>query len=801
MVDYDPKSIEPKWQVRWEKDKLYLAEDKSTKKKFYCLDFFPYPSGDGLHVGHFKGYTATDVISRYLRMKGYNVLHPMGWDAFGLPAENYAIKTGIHPKISTRNNITKIRQQMKRAGFSYNWAREFSTTDPDYYKWTQWIFLQMFKRGLAYQAEAPINWCPSCKTGLANEEVVNNRCERCGHFVGKKKLRQWVLKITAYADRLLSDLDDLDWPEAIKTMQRNWIGRSEGAEIEFKVANSDLKIKVFTTRPDTLFGATFIVLAPEHELVEKITTREKQKEVQKYIEVALAKSDIQRTESKDKSGVFTGAYTINPINNNKIPIWVADYVLWGYGTGAIMAVPAHDVRDYEFAKRNNLPIIEVISGGDVKREAFIGEGKLVNSGQFDGLDSRLAIQKITKYLTKYYFGKKAISYKLRDWLFSRQRYWGEPIPIVHCQKCGPQPVDEKNLPLLLPEVKSYKPTGTGESPLAVIPDFVNTKCPKCGGPGKRETNTMPQWAGSCWYYLRFADPKNGKEPIGKEKEKYWLPVDWYVGGAEHAVLHLLYARFWHKFLFDLGVVSTKEPFQKLRNVGIVLGEGGIKMSKSRGNVISPDEIIDKYGADTLRMYELFMGPFDQMIAWDPASVDGVWRFLGRVWRLSCEIAKKDSQGTDGRFVPLVHRLTKKVEEDIENMRFNTAIAAMMEFVNEVAKEKEKLSPQVLKHFILLLAPFAPHLSEELWQKLGGKYSVTTQPWPKYDPKSLVEEEVVVVVQVNGKLRDKIQVLVGESEAKIRELALTSDRVQKHIEGKKIKNVIVVPNRLVNIVTN
>jgi leucyl-tRNA synthetase len=801
MVDYDPKSIELKWQVRWEKDKLYLAEDKSTKKKFYCLDFFPYPSGDGLHVGHFKGYTATDVISRYLRMKGYNVLHPMGWDAFGLPAENYAIKTGIHPKISTRNNITKIRQQMKRAGFSYNWARELSTTDPDYYKWTQWIFLQMFKRGLAYQAEAPINWCPSCKTGLANEEVVNNRCERCGHFVGKKKLRQWVLKITAYADRLLYDLDDLDWPEAIKTMQRNWIGRSEGAEIEFEVANSDLKIKVFTTRPDTLFGATFIVLAPEHELVEKITTREKQKEVQKYIEVALAKSDIQRTESKDKSGVFTGAYTINPINNNKIPIWVADYVLWGYGTGAIMAVPAHDVRDWEFAKRNNLPIIEVISGGDVKRGAFIGEGKLVNSGQFNGLDSRLAIQKITKYLTKYYFGKKAISYKLRDWLFSRQRYWGEPIPIVHCQKCGSQPVDEKNLPVLLPEVKSYKPTGTGESPLAVIPDFVNTKCPKCGGPGKRETNTMPQWAGSCWYYLRFADPKNGKEPIGKEKEKYWLPVDWYVGGAEHAVLHLLYARFWHKFLFDLGVVSTKEPFQKLRNVGIVLGEGGIKMSKSRGNVISPDEIIDKYGADTLRMYELFMGPFDQMIAWDPASVDGVWRFLGRVWRLSCEIAKKNLQGTDSRFVPLVHRLTKKVEEDIENMRFNTAIAAMMEFVNEVVKEKEKLSSQVLKLFILLLAPFAPHLTEELWQKLGGKYSVMTQLWPKYDPKSLVEEEIVIVVQVDGKLRDKIQVLVGESEAKIRELALTSDRVQKHIEGKKIKNIIVVPNRLVNVVTN
>jgi leucyl-tRNA synthetase len=849
MSNYDPKKIEQKWQKTWEKDKLYLAQDYSFKKKYYCLDFFPYPSGDGLHVGHFKGYTATDVISRYLRMKGFNVLHPMGWDAFGLPAENYALQTGIHPKISTKKNISRIRNQMKRAGFSYDWTREFSTTDPDYYKWTQWIFLQLFKKGLAYQAEAPINWCPSCKTGLANEEVVDNRCERCGHLVGKKKLRQWFLKITAYADRLLSDLDDLDWPEAIKIMQRNWIGRSEGATIKFPVIRDQRPektkagswsletgdyIEVFTTRPDTLFGATFMVLAPEHELVAKITSKEKQKEVQKYVEEALAKSDIQRTEEKDKSGVFTGAYAQNPINNRKIPIWVADYVLWGYGTGAIMAVPAHDARDFEFAKKFKLPIVQVIETRKKLRgvasfpprrwnsidtsglaTAYEGEGVLINSGQFNGLDSRIAIQKITQYLEKHRCGKKAISYKLRDWLFSRQRYWGEPIPIVHCPKCGSQAVSEKDLPVLLPEVKSYQPTGTGESPLASIPEFVETYCPRCGGSGKRETNTMPQWAGSCWYYLRFADPKNDKSLISKKKEKYWLVparrspdrhrgeggVDWYVGGAEHAVLHLLYARFWHKFLFDLGVVSTKEPFQKLRNVGIVLGEGGIKMSKSRGNVISPDEIIDRYGADTLRMYELFMGPFDQMIAWDPKSLDGVRRFLGRVWRLTCEIANKRPKEKNDKFIPLVDRLTKKVQEDIEAMHFNTAIAAMMEFINEVSKEKEKLSVPVTKQFILLLTPFAPHIAEDLWQRLGGKYSVTNQPWPKYDPKSLVEKEIVIIVQVNGKLRDKVLVEVGESEAKIKELALNTQRVQKHVAGKKIQNIIVVPNRLVNIVTS
>jgi len=839
MADYDPAKIEPKWQERWEKDKLYQAKEEFTRKKFYCLDFFPYPSGDGLHVGHFKGYTATDVVSRYLRMKGYNVLHPMGWDAFGLPAENYAIKTGIHPRISTAKNIARIKKQMKRAGFSYDWSREFSTTDPKYYKWTQWIFLQLFKKGLAYEKDAPINWCPSCKTGLANEEVVNNRCERCGSLVGKKKLRQWVLKITKYADRLLSDLDGLDWPEAIKLMQRNWIGRSEGAEVEFRIKNSEFRVKVFTTRPDTLFGATFLVLAPEHELIEKITTPEKKKEVWEYTKAALVKSDIQRTEAKDKSGVFTGAYAINPVNSKKIPIWVADYVLSGYGTGAIMAVPAHDERDFEFAKKHNLPIIEVISGGDVKKEAYIGDGKLVNSGQFNGMSSRDAIQKITEYLEKYHYGNKAVSYKLRDWLFSRQRYWGEPIPLVFCPHCAQEvknqkskvkgkfsqgellnpgwiAVPEEELPVQLPEVKSYKPTGTGESPLAAIPQFVNTECPKCGGPAKRETNTMPQWAGSCWYYLRFTDPKNDNLLVEKEKERYWMApalqspkgnrkgeggVDWYVGGAEHAVLHLLYARFWHKFLYDIGVVSTKEPFQKLRNVGIVLGEGGIKMSKSRGNVISPDAIIEKYGADTLRVYELFMGPFDQMIAWDPKSVDGVWRFLSRVWRLSLKIAKNNSTADSDKFIPLIHRLTKKVEEDIWQMRFNTAISSMMEFINEVSKDEKNVTKELMRRFILLLSPFAPHICEELWQKIGGGYSVTTKPWPEYNPKFLVEEEITLVVQVNGKLRDKFLVKASQPEAKIKELALESERVQKYLIGKKIKNVIIVSNRLVNIVAN
>ena len=808
MDKYNPKEIEEKWQKRWAKDNLYKTPAKSTAKKFYILDMFPYPSAEGLHVGHFKGYTATDIISRYLRMKGYNVLHPMGWDAFGLPAENYAIKTGVHPAVSSQKNIAKIKQQMVRAGFSYDWSKELNTTEPEYYRWTQWIFLKMFEKGLAYEAEAPINFCPSCKTGLANEEVVAGACERCGTKVIKKEIRQWILKITEYADRLLADLAGLDWPESIGEMQKNWIGRSVGAEVDFAIAGAKEKISVFTTRLDTIFSGTFVVLAPEHPLVPVITTAKQKSTVETYVKRSKELSDMERVE-KEITGVFTGGNAINPATGAKMPVWVADFVMLSYGTGAVYG-DAHDNRDFEMAKKYGLRLKVSIRPKDEKQwlqvknfeVAYSDDGILVNSGEFNGLASNLAREKILAWLIKKGVARENVNYKLRDWIFSRQRYWGEPIPILHCAKCGLVPLREKDLPLKLPDVKKYQPTGTGESPLAAITSWVNTTCWKCGGPAKRETNTMPQWAGSCWYYLRFVDPQNKKSLIDKNLEKYWLPVDWYVGGAEHAVLHLLYARFWHKFLYDIGVVSTVEPFNKLRNVGLVLGPNGRRMSKSRGNVVSPDEIIEKYGADSLRLYECFMGPFDQIIAWDPASVEGVWRFLGRVWKLTELQATKGTKETKGtkQLEIAINKLTKKVEEDILAMKFNTAIASAMEFVNLAAKNQVSLTKDIMKQFVLLIGPFAPHMAEEAWQLLGGKYSVHFQDWPAFDKKLEKRKEITIVIQVDGRLREKIKISATISQDELKGKALILPKVKRYLETKGIKKVIIVPDRLVNIVT-
>ena len=778
----------------------HRASDDSKKPKFYNLDMFPYPSGAGLHVGHFKGYAANDVVARYKRMCGFNVLHPMGWDAFGLPAENYAIKTGIQPEISTNKNIENIKRQMKMAGLSYDWSREINTTDPEYYKWTQWIFLQLFKRGLAYESELPINWCPSCKTGLANEEVVSGNCERCGAPVGKKSLRQWVLKITAYADRLLEDLNGLDWPDRIIQMQRNWIGKSEGAEIKFKIKNSDLEINVFTTRPDTLFGCTYIVLAPEHPLIEKIKDRVvNYKKAEEYINAAKQKMELERVSlDKDKTGIkLEGIGAVNPANGREVSIFVADYVLGHYGTGAIMAVPAHDARDFDFAKKYNLEIIEVIKSKTGAALPYEGAGMLANSDEFNGMDSEEAKTKITEWLAQAGNAKKTVNFKLRDWVFSRQRYWGEPIPLVHCAKCGVVAVPEDQLPLRLPPVEKYQPTGTGESPLAAIDEWVNTKCPKCGGAAKRETNTMPQWAGSSWYYLRYTDPENSDAITGAEKEKYWMPVDLYVGGAEHAVLHLLYARFWHKVLFDIGAVSTKEPFQKLRNIGIVLAEDGQKMSKSKGNVVSPDDIVKEFGADTLRVYELFMGPFDQAIAWSTDAVRGSRKFLGRVWNLVLECANNENSGED--VLRRVHKLNQKISGDIEQLKFNTAIAALMEFLNFAEDNKSDVGKNVLQRLVMLLAPFAPHIGEELWQKLDNNESVFKQPWPQPD-KNLVKDEMIeLLVQVNGRLRDKIAVPAESGQAAAVEFAKASKIVQQWIDNKPVKKTVYVKGRLINFV--
>jgi leucyl-tRNA synthetase len=800
MSKYPFTEIEKKWQDFWEQNKTFkVTEDPSIpkEKRKYVLDMFPYPSSQGLHVGHPEGYTATDIYCRYLRMEGYHVLHPMGFDSFGLPAENYAIKTGTHPRLATEDNIKGFLRQIKSLGFSYDWDRQVSTHTPEYYMWTQWIFLKLYEKGLAYEAKSPINWCPSCLTGLANEEVKDGKCERCHTVVSRKNLRQWILKITEYGDRLLEDIDKLDWSDAIKTMQRNWIGRSEGANVKFPVDGSGDIIEVYTTRPDTLFGATYMVLSPEHDLVHKIATSEQLAAVNNYIDLASKKSDLERTDlAKDKSGVFTGAYAINPLNNEKIPIWIADYVLISYGSGAIMAVPAHDTRDWEFAKQFDLPIIEVLKGGDVQIEAHTGEGEHVNSGFLNGLGKMDGIKAAIDWLKERGLGDTAVNYKLRDWVFSRQRYWGEPIPLVHCDSCGIVPLDEKDLPLTLPEVDSYTPTGTGESPLAAIDDWVNTTCPKCGGKAKRETNTMPQWAGSCWYYLRYLDPHNTEELASRDKIDYWMPVDLYIGGLEHAVLHLLYARFWHKVLFDIGLVGGDEPFQRLINQGMILGEGGIKMSKSLGNVINPDEIIADFGTDTMRLYEMFMGPLKVSKPWSTKGTAGVYRFLDRVWRVSEREISEDKPTPE--LIKILHQTIKKVSQDTSNLEFNTAIAQMMIFINEVFKSPV-LYREIWEPFVLLLSPYAPHLGEEMWQKLGNKDSLAYAKWPEWDEELVKESIVEIVLQINGKVRAKLELSAGTSKDETEKLALANERIKTYTEGKTIVKVITVPDKLVNIV--
>ena len=848
MSKYPFESIEPKWQKYWDENKTFrVTEDANfpKEKRMYVLDMFPYPSAAGLHVGHPEGYTATDIYCRYLRMNGYNVLHPMGYDAFGLPAENYAIKTGTHPKTTTNANIEHFTKQIKSLGFSYDWDRCVSTCEPEYYKWTQWIFLQLYKKGLAYEAETPINWCPSCMTGLANEEVKDGKCERCHSEVTHKTIRQWILKITEYADRLDSDLEGLDWPESVKAMQHNWIGKSTGAEVTFTVADKDGKptednLTVYTTRCDTLFGATYMVVSPEHKIISKITTAEQADAVKAYQEAAAKKSDLERTDlNKDKTGVFSGSYAINPVNGKLIPIWIADYVLISYGTGAIMAVPAHDTRDWEFAKKFNLPIIEVLkSEVDVQEQAWTEDGIHVNSEFLDGLNKQDAINKMLEFLEEKKIGKKAINYKLRDWVYSRQRYWGEPIPLVHCPDCGTVPVPEEELPLTLPEVKSYQPTGTGESPLAAIDSWVNCKCPKCGKDAKRETNTMPQWGGSCWYYLRYLDPKNNDKFVSKEAENYWMPVDLYIGGAEHAVLHLLYARFWHKVLYDLGLVSTKEPFQRLVNQGMITSfayqrknktlvpvdeveqkEDGnwyekatgekleqvvAKMSKSLKNVVNPDDEIRSYGADSVRMYEMFMGPLTMSKPWATQGIVGIHRFLEKVWALSEKpLADIEINGKleDKKLVSLRKTFTqtvKKVGDDTSSLNFNTAISQMMIFVNELSKF-DSIPTAIWTDFVKILSPYAPHLGEELWEKLGNKKSIAYEAWPTYNEEFLKDDTKEIVVMVNGKLRDKFEAAPGSDDETLKTMAFDREGVKKHTDGKEVVKVIVVKDKLVNIV--
>ncbi|MCH8556975.1 MAG: leucine--tRNA ligase [Balneolia bacterium] len=896
MSDYKPSDIESKWQQYWDNNKTFKTDDSDrSKPKYYVLDMFPYPSGAGLHVGHPEGYTATDIVARYKRMNGFNVLHPMGWDAFGLPAEQYAVKTGTHPRITTEKNVNGFRRQLKSLGFGYDWDREINTTSPDYFKWTQWIFLQLYSKGLAYQADVAVNWCPELGTVLANEEVIDGKSEVGGFPVIRKPMKQWMLKITEYAERLLTDLDDLDWPESIKEMQRNWIGKSSGANVDFAVKGIDEKISVFTTRPDTLFGATYMVLAPEHELVQKIVDSGKKEEVDAYLKETEKKSDLDRTDlNKNKTGVFTGAYAVNPVTGKDIPIWIADYVLISYGTGAIMAVPGHDERDWEFAQKFDLPIVEVVKGGDVTKAAFTdtADGVAVNSTNdeisLDGLKVDEAKERITLWLSEKGLGEATVTYKLRDWLFSRQRYWGEPFPVIFVDG-KPKPLPEDQLPVMLPEVEKYEPSGTGESPLATIEEWVNTTDPETGKPARRETNTMPQWAGSCWYYLRYIDPDYTEGPVSKEKENYWMPVDLYVGGAEHAVLHLLYARFWHKVLYDIGVVSTKEPFQKLVNQGMILGEmeytlyrgsdgnflsqddlesyegdltrikvtaeqlskkgdgfvinpqnagrpltvihpdgkreeksdyftasdlendlyveaRSYKMSKSRGNVINPDDVVEQYGADALRLYEMFMGPLEQVKPWSMSGVEGVYRFLKRVWRMIVddrsgnllpEIADVEAAKAQEK---ALHEAIKKVTEDIEGFRFNTGISALMIFVNEAMKwEKRPLS--VMNDFLLLLSPYAPHLAEELWLKLGNEPSVAHQPWPKYDESKLVDDSKTYAVQVNGKVRGQINVPMDQAKNKdlVLEMAKSEPGVLKYLEGKELVKEIFVPLKIVNLV--
>jgi len=804
-VNYNHKEIEKKWQKYWAKKNEFNTHDEPDKPKFYALDMFPYPSGQGLHVGHPEGYTATDILSRFKRSQGYNVLHPMGWDAFGLPAEQYALDTGNDPAEFTKKNIETFRRQINALGFSYDWNREINTTDPEYYKWTQWIFTKLYEKGLAYEAEVPVNWVPELGTVIANEEVIDGKSERGGYDVIRKPMRQWMLKITAYADRLLDDLEEVDWPESIKEMQRNWIGRSVGANVTFKVAGMEKDFTVFTTRPDTLFGATYAVLAPEHELVAQITTPEQKAAIDAYVEEASKKSDLNRTDlAKEKTGVFTGAYAINPVNGKEIPIWIADYVLASYGTGAIMAVPAHDERDHEFAKTFGLEIIPVLAGGNVEESAYTEDGLHINSDFLDGLDKETAIEKMVAWLEENHVGKKEVSYRLRDWLFSRQRYWGEPIPIIHWEDGTTTTLPEDQLPLRLPKTDNIKPSGTGESPLANVTDWVNVTDPETGKKGRRETNTMPQWAGSSWYFLRFIDPHNKSVLADYDKLKRWMPVNIYIGGAEHAVLHLLYARFWHKFLYDIGVVPTKEPFEKLFNQGMILGENNEKMSKSRGNVVNPDDVINQYGADTLRLYEMFMGPLDASIAWNENGLEGSRKFLDRVWRLIVDengkMRDRITTFNDGKLSKVYHQTVKKVTEDFEQLHFNTAISQLMVFVNEAYKA-DALPYEYVEGFVQLLAPIAPHIGEELWSILGNDHGISYVPWPTYDESALVEDEIEVVFQVNGKVRAKAMVPADAEKAVLEQLAQENELVQEQLQGKTIRKVIVVPNKLVNIVAN
>jgi leucyl-tRNA synthetase len=798
-MQYNFNEIEKKWQKFWDENQTFKTDSNDrSKPKYYALDMFPFPSGAGLHVGHPEGYTATDIMSRYKRMKGYNVLHPMGWDSFGLPAENYAIKTGTHPEETTRNNIATFTGQLKSLGFSYDWSREIATSNVDYYKWTQWIFVQLYNKGLAYEDQITVNWCPELKTVLANEEVIDGKSEVGGHPVVQKKMNQWMLKITEYAQRLIDDLDTLDWPENIKEMQRNWIGRSEGATVQFEVEGADEKLEVFTTRPDTLFGATYMVVAPEHEIVSKITTAEQKAAVEDYLEKTTHKSDLERTDlNKDKSGVFTGGYAINPVNGKQIPIWVADYVLISYGTGAIMAVPAHDERDWEFAKKFDLPIVEVLKGGNVQEAAHTEDGEHVNSDFLDGMNKEDAINKMISWLEEKKIGEKKINYKLRDWIFSRQRYWGEPFPVLKYEDGTVRCLDADELPVTLPDVEKYEPSGTGESPLANITDWLHITDPKTGKKAKRETNTMPNWAGSCWYYLRYIDPKNPDKPWDEDLEKYWMPVDLYVGGVEHAVLHLLYARFWHKVLFDLGYVSTKEPFQKLVNQGMILAPDGEKMSKSRGNVINPNDIVDEFGADSLRMYEMFMGPLEKVKPWQTKGVKGVFNFVSKAFTFMSNPDNITDGEEDSEVEKMLHKTIKKVTEDIEEMRFNTAISQMMIFNNLVTKKK-KMTKKSAQTFALLLSPFAPHAAEELWSVLGADNTLAYETWPEFNAELAKDDMITMAVQVNGKTRATIDVPADISKDDFLAQAKADERVAKFLTGNIVKE-IYVPGRICNIV--
>ncbi len=803
-MSYDHKATEPKWQKIWEEKQVFRADNNSSKPKYYVLDMFPYPSSSGLHVGHPEGYTATDIIARYKRARGFNVLHPMGWDAFGLPAEQYALRTGVHPAKTTYEAIDNFRRQLKSLGFSYDWSREIATCDPKYYKWTQAIFLKLYERGLAYQKEVPVNWCPALKTVLANEEVVDGKSERGGHPVYRIPMKQWMLKITEYAERLLNDLDRLDWPESTKELQRNWIGRSEGLQIRFEVDGHDEAIEIFTTRPDTIFGATYMVLAPEHPLVSRITTGDRRKDVESYQAQAAQKSEVARQEaSKEKTGAFTGAYAVNPLNGEKIPVWIADYVMMGYGTGAIMAVPAHDERDHEFAAAFGLPVIQVVQPSEPCEGVFTGEGIAINSGFIDGMPTRKAAKAVIEWAEKNGKGKRSIQYKLRDWLFSRQRYWGEPFPIIHLEDGTKKGVPLNELPVVLPNVKSYEPTGTGESPLAAIRDWLEVTDPETGAKARRETDTMPGSAGSSWYFLRFCDPNNDDALVSPEAEKYWMPVDLYLGGPEHAVGHLLYARFWTKVLYDAGIITHDEPFQRLVHQGMILGEDGEKMSKSRGNVINPDDVVERYGADTLRMYEMFMGPLERDKPWSTTAIEGVYRFVQRAWRIFIsddedqKLIVSDAQPSEEE-LKILHKTIKKVTEDIESLRFNTAISQMMVFVNHMTKRDVK--PRAcLKPFVQLLNPFAPHLAEELWQRLGERAELTYEPWPSFDPQLAKDDLITVAIQVMGKTRGTIEVEPGAEQAVVEKLARELPGVSTQLAGKQIRKIIFVPNKILNFV--